>query len=92
MGKEVFASKSEKKSTGKDCVCVCFSSSAPLQLLNSSLTSKALDSQVDLALQVLALLSGDSWEKVHWGEGHELSILFSRFMQSIVERNKFVFL
>ena len=67
MGKEIFGSKSGEKSTGKYCVGVRFSSSAASRPLNSSLTAKALDSRVDLALQILALLSGDSWEKVQGG-------------------------
>ena len=41
-------------------MCVRLSSSAASRPLNSSLTAKVLDSQVDLALQVLALISGDS--------------------------------
>ena len=90
-----------KKQTGRDCVGVRFSGSGASRPLNSSLTTKARDSRVNLALQVLALLSGDSWEKVQGGWGdvnyHELSILFSRFMQKkpslfsmIVERSNFV--
>ena len=85
----------------RDCVGVRFSGSgASSRPLNSSLTTKALDSRVNLALQVLALISGDSWEKVQGGDVnyHELSILFSRFMQKkpslfsmVVERSKFVF-
>ena len=58
------------KKTGRDCVGVRFSGSgASSRPLNSSLTTKALDSRVNLALQVLALISGDSWEKIQGGGG-----------------------
>ena len=66
-GKEIFGSKSGKKQTGRDCVGVRFFGSGASRPLNSSLTTKALDSRLNLALQVLALISGDSWEKVQGG-------------------------
>ena len=66
-GKEIFGSKFGKKQTGRDCVGVRFSGSGASRPLNSSLTTKMLDSRVNLALQVLALISGDSWRKSKGG-------------------------
>ena len=66
-GRRYLVANLEKKQTGRDCVGVRFSGSGASRPLNSSLTTKALDSRVSLALQVLALISGDSWEKVQGG-------------------------
>ena len=56
LRKEIFGSKSGKKQIGRDCVGVRFSGSGASRPLNSSSTTNALDSRVNLALQVLALL------------------------------------
>ena len=75
-GKEFFGRKSGKKDTGKENIFVRFASLSS-RPPNSSANAKMLDCRADLAIRILALLSGVSWEEVQQGgvNNHEFYFL-----------------